>query len=153
MRHIQRYIEQEKRTSNKSYSSILITYKNNQINIIILLLYYSGPLLPVIYIYDSYVFPSSAWWEILSESGNLTIRGTEIDAIYIGLLCDSQHRNHIKKSNFDGFYTYFAVNGFSYGSTWKNWIELKKFAVQNGLWFIPSLGPGYIDTQVIILST
>lgn len=102
------------------------------------------------YIYDSYVFPSSAWWELLSERGNLTLRGTELDAIYIGLLVDSQHRNHIKKSHFDGFYTYFGINGFSYGSSWKNWKDLNKFATQNGLIFIPSLGPGYIDTQVQI---
>lgn len=100
------------------------------------------------YIYDSYVFPSSAWWELLSERGNLTLRGTELDAIYIGLLVDSQHRNHIKKSHFDGFYTYFGINGFSYGSSWKNWKDLNKFATQNGLIFIPSIGPGYIDTQV-----
>ena len=32
-----------------------------------------------------------------------------------------KHRYEIKKSSFDGFYTYFASNGFSYGSTWKNW--------------------------------
>ncbi|XP_012280514.1 glycoprotein endo-alpha-1,2-mannosidase [Orussus abietinus] len=107
-----------------------------------------GTVLPVVYIYDSYVFPSSAWWELLSLRGNLTLRGTEIDAIYIGLLVDSQHRNHIKKSHFDGFYTYFAANGFSYGSTWKNWKDLNKFARQNGLLFIPGVGPGYIDTQV-----
>ncbi|XP_015609754.1 glycoprotein endo-alpha-1,2-mannosidase [Cephus cinctus] len=105
-------------------------------------------VLPVMYIYDSYVFPSTAWRELLSERGNLTLRGTEIDAIYIGLLVESQHRNHIKKSHFDGFYTYFAVNGFSHGSSWKNWKELNKFAIQNKLLFIPSLGPGYIDTQV-----
>lgn len=47
-----------------------------------------------------------------------------------------------------GFYTYFATNGFTYGSTWKNWRSLSKFAHQNGLIFVPSVGPGYIDTQV-----
>ncbi|XP_011498670.1 PREDICTED: glycoprotein endo-alpha-1,2-mannosidase [Ceratosolen solmsi marchali] len=107
-----------------------------------------GTVLPVVYIYDSYVFPSSAWWELLSEHGNLTLRGTELDAIYIGLLVDAQHKNHIKKSHFDGFYTYFGINGFSYGSSWKNWKDLNKFANQNGLLFIPSLGPGYIDTRI-----
>lgn len=111
-------------------------------------LIFSGAILPVIYIYDSYVFPSSAWWELLSERGNLTLRGTEMDAFYIGLLVESQHKSHIKRSHFDGFYTYFAVNGFSYGSTWKNWKDLNKFAVQNKLLFIPSVGPGYVDTQV-----
>ena len=109
---------------------------------------HSGAILPVMYIYDSYVFPSSAWWELLSERGNLTLRGTELDAIYIGLLVESSHRNHIKKSHFDGFYTYFGINGFSFGSSWKNWRDLNKFANQNGLLFIPSLGPGYTDTQV-----
>ncbi|XP_043479470.1 glycoprotein endo-alpha-1,2-mannosidase [Leptopilina heterotoma] len=107
-----------------------------------------GAILPVIYIYDSYVFPSTAWWELLSERGNLTLRGSEMDAFYIGLLVESQHKSHIKKSHFDGFYTYFAVNGFSYGSTWKNWKDLNKFAIQNKLLFIPSVGPGYADTQV-----
>ena len=112
--------------------------------------FFSGAILPVIYIYDSYVFPSSAWWELFSPRGNLTLRGTEMDAIYMGLLVYSQHRSHIKKSHFDGFYTYFAVNGFSYGSSWKNWKDLNKFAKTNKLLFIPSVGPGYIDTQVVI---
>ncbi|XP_012251238.2 glycoprotein endo-alpha-1,2-mannosidase-like protein [Athalia rosae] len=107
-----------------------------------------GAVLPVMYIYDSYVFPSTAWWELLSDKGNLTLRGTEIDAIYMGLLVEAGHRNHVKKSHFDGFYTYFATNGFSYGSTWKNWKDLNRFAEQNGLLFVPSIGPGYIDTQV-----
>lgn len=71
-----------------------------------------------------------------------------MDAIFIGLLVDVHHRYHVKKSQFDGFYTYFAANGFSYGSSWKNWNNLSKFARQNGLLFIPSVGPGYIDTQV-----
>ena len=100
------------------------------------------------YIYDSYVFPSSAWRELLSIRGNLTLRGTEMDAIYIGLLVEYQHRSHIKKSHFDGFYTYFAVDRFTYGSSWRNWKDLNKFANQNRLLFIPSVGPGYIDTQV-----
>lgn len=102
------------------------------------------------YIYDSYVFPSSAWWELLSDRGNLTLRGSELDAIYIGLLVDAQHKNHIKKSRFDGFYTYFASKGFSYGSSWKNWKDLNKFSEQNRLIFVPSIGPGYIDTQVCV---
>jgi len=47
-----------------------------------------------------------------------------------------------------GFYTYFATNSFTYGSSWKNWRSLSKFARQNSLLFIPSVGPGYIDTQI-----
>lgn len=104
--------------------------------------------LPLIYVYDSYLTPFSAWKELLSVKGNISIRHTKYDAIFIGLIVDQQHRYHIKKSHFDGFYTYFASNGFTYGSTWKNWNTLAKFARQNRLIFIPSVGPGYVDTQV-----
>lgn len=104
--------------------------------------------LPVFYIYDSYLTPAPAWRELLSTKGNLSIRGTHLDAVFLGLLVEMQHRYDIKKAHFDGFYTYFATNGFTYGSTWKNWRSLSKFAHQNGLIFVPSVGPGYIDTQV-----
>ncbi|KAJ8962017.1 hypothetical protein NQ314_005799 [Rhamnusium bicolor] len=104
--------------------------------------------LPVIYIYDSYLIPAVAWRELLSSKGNLSVRGTAIDAIYLGLLVESHHKYHIKKSQFDGFYTYFATNSFTYGSTWKNWQYLSKFATQNKLIFVPSVGPGYIDIGV-----
>lgn len=50
--------------------------------------------------------------------------------------------------HFTGFYTYFASNGFSYGSSWKNWQSLAKFAKDQNLLFSPSVGPGYIDTTV-----
>lgn len=49
---------------------------------------------------------------------------------------------------FDGFYTYFAANDFTYGSSWKNWKSLSSFARKNGLLFVPSVGPGYVDTRV-----
>ena len=59
-----------------------------------------------------------------------------------------KHRFDIKKANFDGFYTYFASNGFSYGSSWKNWRELANFAFKSSLQFVPSIGPGYADTRI-----
>lgn len=107
-----------------------------------------APSIPVIYIYDSYLTPAVAWKEVLTIKGNLSIRNTDLDAIFVGLLVEMQHRYHVKKSGFDGFYTYFATNSFTYGSTWKNWKSLTKFATQNNLMFIPSVGPGYVDTQV-----
>nr|CAD7456120.1 unnamed protein product [Timema tahoe] len=105
--------------------------------------------LPVYYVYDSYLIPAGAWKEMLSAKGNLSIRGTQYDGIFLGLLVEMQHRYDIKKAHFDGsFYTYFATNGFTYGSSWKNWRSLGKYSRQNGLLFVPSVGPGYIDTQV-----
>lgn len=104
--------------------------------------------LPLVYVYDSYLIPFSSWKELLGKNEKYTIRDTKYDAIFIGLIVDQEHRYHIKKSRFDGFYTYFATNGFTFGSTWKNWNGLAKFARQNHLLFIPSVGPGYIDIQI-----
>lgn len=48
------------------------------------------------------------------------------------------------QGGFDGFYTYFAANDFSYGSSWKNWKSLSSFAKKNRLLFVPSVGPGTV---------
>jgi hypothetical protein len=47
-----------------------------------------------------------------------------------------------------GFYTYFAVDGFTDGSTTANWAALEAWADEHELLFIPCVGPGYIDTRV-----
>ncbi|XP_063234008.1 glycoprotein endo-alpha-1,2-mannosidase-like protein [Bacillus rossius redtenbacheri] len=104
--------------------------------------------LPVLYVYDSYLLPAAAWRELLSPRGNLSLRGTPFDAVFLALLVDVRHKYEVKQAHFDGFYTYFASDGFTYGSTWKNWRGLGKFARQHDLLFVPSVGPGYVDTQV-----
>ena len=48
----------------------------------------------------------------------------------------------------NGFYTYFAATGFTYGSTPANWKKMQAWAERNGKVFIPCVGPGYIDTRV-----
>ena len=82
------------------------------------------------------------------KDGKSTVRGTELDGIFIGLLVEQGHKNEIVNAGFDGFYTYFGTNGFTYGSTWKNWPDLSSFAKSKSMLFIPSVGPGYIDTEV-----
>lgn len=104
--------------------------------------------LPLLYIYDSYLVSNKDWAEIFKREGKFSVRGTDLDGIFIGLLVEQKHKTDILNAGFDGFYTYFATNGFTYGSTWKMWPELSKFAKSNGLLFIPSVGPGYIDTEV-----
>jgi len=104
--------------------------------------------LPVFYIYDSYRVPVQEWQKILTKDGNLSVRNTTLDAIFIGLIVEIKHRFDIKSAGFDGFYTYFAANGFSYGSSWKNWKSLASYAYKNSLIFIPSVGPGYVDTRI-----
>ena len=54
----------------------------------------------------------------------------------------------ITKGHFDGFYTYFATDGFTQGSTVSSWNQLNAFAKQNNKIFIPSVGPGYSDTRI-----
>ena len=105
-------------------------------------------LLPLFYVYDSYRVTVDEWKKVLGSSGTLTVRKTELDALFIGLVVEMKHRFDVKAAGFDGFYTYFAANGFSYGSTWKNWKSLASYAYKNSLLFIPSVGPGYVDTRV-----
>lgn len=104
--------------------------------------------LPVFYVYDSYRTEPQQWARLFSSKGDLTVRNTELDGIFLALLVEFKHRHDIKKAKFDGFYTYFAANGFSYGSSWKNWRSLAAYGYQNSLMFVASVGPGYLDTRV-----
>ena len=107
-----------------------------------------GKSLPLIYIYDSYHTPPEEWQEILSHNAANTIRGTPYDAFLIGLFVKQTDGDALLRAGFDGYYTYFAANGFTYGSQRTNWNHLHDFAVRNNMIFIPSVGPGYIDTRV-----
>lgn len=49
---------------------------------------------------------------------------------------------------FDGYYTYFVIDGFTYGSFWKNWREIRKYVRGRRLMFVFSVGLGYIDIRV-----
>ncbi|MGH0150231.1 UNVERIFIED_CONTAM: hypothetical protein FKN15_047422 [Acipenser sinensis] len=88
------------------------------------------------------------WTRLLMESGHHSIRNTAYDGIFIGLLVEEKQKNEILTAGFDGLYTYFATNGFSFGSSHRNWKSIKGFCDSNNLMFIPSVGPGYIDTSI-----
>ena len=83
---------------------------------------------PMYYIYDSYLTSGNEWSRLFSRTGDLSIRGTDLDGIFLALLVEFKHRTDIKNGGFDGFYTYFAANGFSHGSSWKNWRNLNMFS-------------------------
>uniref|UniRef100_A0A8B9QH24 Glycoprotein endo-alpha-1,2-mannosidase n=2 Tax=Apteryx owenii TaxID=8824 RepID=A0A8B9QH24_APTOW len=108
----------------------------------------TGRFLPMFYVYDSYVTIPEIWANLLTVSGSQTIRNTPYDGLFIALLVEERHKRDIHRSGFDGMYTYFATNGFSYGSSHHNWASLKAFCDSNNLMFIPSVGPGYIDTSI-----
>ena len=100
------------------------------------------------YVYDSYITAPEKWANLLTSSGSQSIRNSPYDALFIALLVENKHRYEILRGGFDGIYTYFATNGFTYGSSYENWAKLKYFCDQFNLMFIPSVGPGYIDTSI-----
>ncbi|GCC27444.1 glycoprotein endo-alpha-1,2-mannosidase-like isoform X1 [Chiloscyllium punctatum] len=108
----------------------------------------TGRYLPMFYIYDSYLISPGSWADLLSVSGSRSLRNTQYDALFIALIVEEKHKNEILQAGFDGMYTYFATNGFSHGSSHHNWQAIKDFCDSNNLMFIPSVGPGYIDTSI-----
>lgn len=108
----------------------------------------TGKSLPMFYIYDSYITPSDSWANLLTNTGSHSIRNTKYDGIFVALLVEEKHKFDIQRSGFDGIYTYFATNGFTYGSSHQHWKNLKDFCDSNNMIFIPSVGPGYIDTSI-----
>jgi glycoprotein endo-alpha-1,2-mannosidase len=112
--------------------------------------------LPMVYIYDSYHNPPEQWAELLQPSQTdgskpqslQSIRGTELDIIAIGLLIEAHDRSALKSGGFDGFYTYFAATGATFGASTRNWPTLARWAREDGMEFIPSVGPGYDDTRI-----
>lgn len=103
---------------------------------------------PFYYVYDSYKLKATDWETILSPSGKNTVRNTPLDATFIGLWVQENEGETLVESGFDGFYTYFASEGFVYGSTTSNWKTMRKFASHHNLIFIPCVGPGYHDTRI-----
>lgn len=103
---------------------------------------------PWAYVYDSYLTPAAEWATVLAPDGTNTIRGTTLDTVVIGLWVSRFSGFALETGHFDGFYTYFAVDSFVYGSTLKNWPYLSQWAAKRGKIFVPSVGPGYDDTRI-----
>ena len=103
---------------------------------------------PVLYLYDSYLTDAEDWARLLLPGGEISIRGTELDAVMIGLWVGRDEGRFFTGGGFDGYYTYFGSDGFTWGSTATNWNELADFARRNNLIFVPCAGPGYLDTRI-----
>lgn len=109
---------------------------------------FRGRTLPLFYMYDSYLIRADQWSKLLSPEGDITVRNSPYDAVFVGLIVEERHQGDIIAAGFDGFYTYFASDGFTFGSSTRNWANLANSAKSRDLLFIPSVGPGYVDTQV-----
>lgn len=103
---------------------------------------------PFFFVYDSYLTNASDWASLLRSDGNKSIRNTLYDAVVLGLWVKKDDASFFEHSGFDGFYTYFASEGFTYGSTTKNWNYLQQWATSHQQIFVPCVGPGYIDTRI-----
>ena len=103
---------------------------------------------PLIYLYDSYLSPAADWATLFTPDGARTVRNTPHDVVAIALWVKEKEEAFMLEGGFDGFYTYFATDGFTYGSTPDNWPRLARWARAHDLLFIPSVGPGYVDTRI-----
>ncbi|XP_035152252.1 glycoprotein endo-alpha-1,2-mannosidase isoform X2 [Callithrix jacchus] len=144
--HIEPYSDRDDQNVYKNVKYIIDKYGNHPA-------FYryktrTGNALPMFYIYDSYITKPEKWANLLTTSGSQSIRNSPYDGLFIALLVEEKHKHDILQSGFDGIYTYFATNGFTYGSSHQNWANLKLFCDKYNLIFIPSVGPGYIDTSI-----
>jgi len=103
---------------------------------------------PMIYLYDSYLTKAEEWATILAPGGINTIRGTPYDTVVIGLWVKKTEERFFLDGHFDGFYTYFASDGFTYGSTTSHWSAMQAWAREHHMLFIPCVAPGYKDTRI-----
>lgn len=103
---------------------------------------------PLYYVYDSYHLFPSQWRRMLQPDGDITVRGTALDAWFVGLWLDRHHGRDADESGFDGIYTYFASESFSFGSTTRNWPNMCQYCRKQNMMCILSVGPGYNDTSI-----
>ena len=89
----------------------------------------------VVFAYDSYHLQKEEWQTLLTPGGSKTVRGSELDVFVIGLWLDAQHGEEGAAAGFDGLYSYFASDGFSYGSSTANWGRMARFCEERGLLF------------------
>ena len=111
-------------------------------------LYRNSAGAPVHFVYDSYHLPPSEWRRLLVAGGDLCVRGGAADGVFLGLWLEPGHAADLEHAGFDGAYTYFAAEGFSYGSTSRHWGAMAAEARSRGLLFVPSVGPGYDDSKI-----
>lgn len=100
---------------------------------------------PLFFVYDSYHISPAEWVRVLSPGGDLSVRGGAADGVFMGLWLEGGHGADLEAGFFDGGYTYFAAEGFSFGSTSRNWAAMAAEAARRGLLFCPSVGPGYVS--------
>jgi glycoprotein endo-alpha-1,2-mannosidase len=98
---------------------------------------------PVIYFYDSYHISTSDWKALFAR-----LKLAKISIYAIGLLFQPSDVASLSEAGFQGMYSYFPVDKYTYGSTTSLWEQIKRDANAKGLEFFPSIGPGYKDDRI-----
>ena len=98
---------------------------------------------PLFFVYDSYHIPAEDWALHLNAGGALHRKG-----VFFGLVLRHQDQGDLARGAFDGLYSYFATNGFSFGSTTTHWRGIATKAREDGMVFSPSVAPGYDDRRI-----
>ena len=62
----------------------------------------AGDERPVFFVYDSYHLDAREWERLLGPIGRQSVRGTPLDAVFIGLWLDAHHGEHLRDGGFDG---------------------------------------------------
>jgi hypothetical protein len=103
----------------------------------------------VFYVYDSYHIDPNQWQRLLYDEGDLSLRTEEeYDSVVLGLWLNAEHGRDLYHAGFDGIYTYFASDGFSYGSSFSSWRSICQYCRRNNMICDLSIGPGYDDTFI-----
>ena len=101
----------------------------------------------VFYVYDSYHIEATDWHGLLGTQARAAVPAIR-DGFFIALWLNSDGGDLASRGGFDGVYTYFASDGFVYGSSTRNWKQMREFCEEKGLLFVPSVGPGYNDEGI-----
>ncbi|HSG27404.1 MAG TPA: hypothetical protein VLA34_02910, partial [Candidatus Krumholzibacterium sp.] len=94
---------------------------------------------PIFYIGGSWLIEVDDWASCLTGTGSGSVRGTPYDALFIGVWKDEKDGERLEQAGFDGFYTWFAARGASWGSDAANFQEMNLFAMDSELLFIPTV--------------
>ena len=78
---------------------------------------------PLYYIYNSYKLNYQKWQSLLIADSLSSIRNTPLDGVFISLWTLRLDGEFALVSGFDGVYTYYATDGFSF---WIDYFELAK---------------------------
>jgi glycoprotein endo-alpha-1,2-mannosidase len=103
---------------------------------------------PWYYVYDSYHIEPAAWATALGTQHPSGLRGAREDGYFVALWLGRHGGEEAQRGGFDATYSYFGSDGFSYGSSSRNWPSMVAWSRRAQMPFVASVGPGYNDERI-----